>query len=297
MFSMLAGARSRICSQSKRRKLATDELDEIETTVQKIYGGRRGMTSSPRLSPSGRPWSPPEEIRDSARLAPFHEALLFADRAEAGRILAQRVRARDYQHSYVLGLPRGGVVVAYQVAVALDAPLDIVVVRKLGAPGHEELGIGAVGPDDVLILNQRLVEALGLRDNDIARLAAAERREIDRQLRLYRGDRARPDLRGRTAILIDDGLATGVTARAAAHAVWRWGADHVILAVPACAADSARALRGVCDEVVCVLELEEFWAVGVYYHEFAQVTDEQVIELLQRAWMRERAPASATSKR
>jgi putative phosphoribosyl transferase len=187
-------------------------------------------------------------------------------------------------------------VVAYEVAVALDAPLDIVVVRKLGAPDHEELGIGAVGPDDVLILNQRLVEGLGLRDEDVARLAAAERREIDRQLRLYRGDRPRPDLRGRTAILVDDGLATGVTARAAAHTVWRWGADHVILAAPACAADSARALRGVCDEVVCVLELEEFWAVGVYYQDFAQVTDEQVIELLRRAWTRERERAGTVSR-
>jgi predicted phosphoribosyltransferase len=212
--------------------------------------------------------------------------LRFADRIEAGRVLAERVRARQYQRPYVLGLPRGGVVVAYEVAVALDAHLDIVVVRKLGAPGHEELGIGAVGPDDVLILNQRLVEALGLRDEDIARLASAERREIDRQLRLYRRERPRPDLRGRTAILVDDGLATGVTARAAAHTAWRWGADHVILAVPACAADSARALRGVCDEVVCVLELEEFWAVGVYYQDFAQVTDEQVIQLLRRAWTR-----------
>jgi predicted phosphoribosyltransferase len=227
----------------------------------------------------------------SAR-APFHEALRFADRVDAGRALAERVRERNYPRPYVLGMPRGGVVVAYEVAAALDAPLDIVVARKLGAPGHGELGIGAVGPDNVLILNQQLVQALGLRKDEILRLAGYERREVERQLRAYRDDRPRPDLHGYTTILVDDGLATGVTARAAVHTVWRWGADRVVLAVPACAADSARALRGLCDEVVCVLELEEFWAVGVYYRDFSEVTDEQVIELLHRAWERERGRAA-----
>jgi predicted phosphoribosyltransferase len=227
----------------------------------------------------------------------FHEALRFADRADAGRALAQRLRERHYPRPYVLGLPRGGVVVAYEVAEALDAPLDIVVVRKLGAPGHGELGIGAVGPDNVLVLNQQLVQALGLRKEEILRLAGYERREVERQLRVYRGDRPRPDLRGHTTILVDDGLATGVTARAAVHTAWRWGADHVVLAVPACAADSARALRGLCDEVVCVLELEEFWAVGVYYQDFSQVTDDQVIELLRRAWKPTGAHADTAAER
>lgn len=226
---------------------------------------------------------------------PFHGALRFADRLEAGRALAERLRERRIERPYVLALPRGGVVVAYEVAVALDAPLDVVVVRKLGAPGHEELGIGAVGPDDVLILSERLVAALRLGDEDIARLVAVERREIERRLSAYRGDRPRPDLRGGTAILVDDGLATGVTARAAVHTVRRWGADRVVLAVPACAADSARALRALSDEVICMLELVEFWAVGVYYRDFAQVSDEQVIELLQRAWARESARAASTS--
>lgn len=230
-----------------------------------------------------------------AGVGPFRAALRFADRADAGRALAERLRERKYASPYVLGLPRGGVVVASEVAEALDAPLDIVVVRKLGAPGHGELGIGAVGLENVLILNQQLVQALGLREEEILRLAGYERREVDRQLRVYRGDRPRPELRGHTAILVDDGLATGVTARAAVHTVWRWGADRVVLAVPACAADSARALRGICDEVVCVLELEEFWAVGVYYQDFSQVTDEQVIQVLQRAWARERAPADAVT--
>ena len=222
----------------------------------------------------------------------FEEALRFADRSDAGRALAERLLERHYPRPFVLGLPRGGVVVAFEVAEALESPLDIVVVRKLGAPGHGELGIGAVGPDNVLILNQQLVQALGLRNEEILRLAGSERREVERQLRLYRGDRPRPDLHGHTTILVDDGLATGVTARAAVHTVWRWGADRVVLAVPACAADSARALRGLCDEVVCVLELEEFWAVGVYYQDFREVTDEQVIALLRRAWERETATAA-----
>lgn len=220
---------------------------------------------------------------------PFHHALRFADRVEAGRALAERLRERRLPRPYVLGLPRGGVVVAYEVATALGAPLDIVVVRKLGAPGHEELGIGAVGPGDVLILNDRLVRSLRLDDQDIAELAATERREIERQLRTYRGDRPLPDLREHTAIVVDDGLATGVTARAAVHVVRRWGAQRVVLAVPACAADSARALRALADEVVCVLELEEFWAVGVYYRDFSQVSDEEVIDLLRRIWSRESA--------
>jgi predicted phosphoribosyltransferase len=223
----------------------------------------------------------------------FHEALRFADRVDAGRALAERLRQRHYPRPYVLGLPRGGVVVGYEVAQALDAPLDIVVVRKLGAPGHAELGIGAVGPDNVLVLNEQLVRALGLGPDEIVRIADLERREVERQLRVYRGDRRRPDLQGQTTILVDDGLATGVTARAAVHTAWRWGADRVVLAVPACAADSARALRGLCDEVVCVLELEEFWAVGVYYRDFSQVTDEQVITLLRQAWERSGVRADA----
>jgi putative phosphoribosyl transferase len=230
-------------------------------------------------------------------IPPFHEALRFANRAEAGRALAERVRERRYPRAYVLGLPRGGVVVASEVAAALDAPLDIVVVRKLGAPGHGELAIGAVGLDNVLILNQQLVQTLGLRKAEILRLAGYERREVDRQLRVYRGDRPHPDLRDHTTILVDDGLATGATARAAVHTVWRWGAEHVVLAVPACAADSARSLRGLCDEVVCVLELEEFWAVGVYYQDFSEVTDDQVMNLLRRARDREGARPARPAER
>jgi putative phosphoribosyl transferase len=228
-------------------------------------------------------------------IPPFHETLRFADRADAGRALAERVRQRSYPRPYVLGMPRGGVVVAFEVATAVDAPLDIVVARKLGAPGHGELGIGAVGPENVLIVNQQLVQTLGLRSDEILRIAGYERLEVERQLRVYRGDRTPPDLRGHTTILVDDGLATGATARAAVHTAWRWGADHVVLAVPACAADSARSLRRLCDEVVCVIELEEFWAVGVYYDDFSEVTDEQVIALLRRAWDRARARAPTAS--
>jgi predicted phosphoribosyltransferase len=183
----------------------------------------------------------------------------------------------------VLALPRGGVPVAYEVARQLGAPLDIFLVRKLGVPGYEELAMGAIASGGVRVLNDQLMEMLRIPDDIIDEVAAWEQRELMRRERLYRGDRPPPDVRGRTVILVDDGLATGSTMQAAIKALRQQQPARIVVAVPTSSPDVCEQLRSQADEVVCAITPEPFHAVGLWYEDFAQTTDEEVRDLLAGA--------------
>src|SRR4051812_28504452 len=208
----------------------------------------------------------------------------FRNRAEAGRLLAGRLRqyaGRD--DVVVLGLPRGGVPVAFEIARALDAPLDVFLVRKLGVPGHEELAFGAIATGGTRVLNKQIVESLEIPTEWIEAIDAKERRELERRERAYRGDRPPPDLAGRTVILVDDGLATGSTMLAAVSAIREDEPARVVVAVPVAAPEVCDALRRVADDVRCLQTPKPFRAVGAWYEDFSQTTDEEVRDLLRRA--------------
>jgi predicted phosphoribosyltransferase/dienelactone hydrolase len=213
---------------------------------------------------------------------------MFQDRSEAGRILAQHLEAHRTNHPVVLGIARGGVVVAAEVARALDAPLDVLVVRKLGVPWHPELGFGALAEEGVVVLNDPLIGELALSPEDVEAVTRAERAELERRVTRYRGGRAPLDLNHRTAIVIDDGIATGSSVRAALEAVRRRGPARLVLAVPVAPPRVVRELRDDADEVVVVESLEPFFAVGQFYEDFPQTTDDEVAGLLAAA------PATAT---
>ncbi len=209
----------------------------------------------------------------------------FRDRTEAGKQLAAKLAAYAHQPDVlVLGLPRGGVPVAYEVAMALGVPLDVLVVRKLGVPGEEELALGAIASGGVRVLNADVVRMLGIADVAIDAIAAREQRELARRERLYRGDRPWPELRGRTVILVDDGIATGATMRAAITAVRQQEPTRVVVAVPVAAASTCEELRAAGTDVVCVHTPRLFFAIGIWYDEFGQTTDSEIQTLLDRAW-------------
>lgn len=208
----------------------------------------------------------------------------FAHRAEAGRRLADRLTPYQGRPDViVLGLPRGGVPVAFEVAHALGAPLDVFLVRKLGVPGHEELALGAIATGGVRVLNLDVVKALNLSESVIAAVTQEQQAELARRERAYRGDRPAPDLRGRIVILVDDGLATGSTMRAAIAAVRHSAPARVVVAVPTGAPSTCASLRAEADEVVCLLTPEPFRAVGLWYADFRPTTDEEVVNLLAHA--------------
>jgi predicted phosphoribosyltransferase len=216
----------------------------------------------------------------------------FHDRREAGRMLAQKLAAYAGDPDVVvLALPRGGVPVAYEVAQALNAPLDVFLVRKLGVPGHEEYAMGAIASGGVRVLNDELVRTLGLPQSSIDAIAAQEERELQRREMLYRGTREPPDVRGKTVVLVDDGLATGATMYAAIKALRALEPARIVVAVPVAAPDTCDHLRTVADEVICAITPEPFRAVGLWYHDFSQTRDEEVIELLARSKARDRASA------
>jgi putative phosphoribosyl transferase len=214
----------------------------------------------------------------------------FEGREDAGRRLSgeleRRIPPEDRADAVVLALPRGGVVVGYEVARELSMPLDVIIARKLGAPLQPELGIGAIAPGGVRIVDGRIVSQLGISAADIDRIAAREEVEMDRRLRLYRDDMPPPSLAGRTVILVDDGLATGVTARAACRSIRAEGPRRLILAVPVAAPQSVESMREEADEIVALFAPPDFAAVGMWYRDFSQTTDEEVLALLQRSRQR-----------
>jgi predicted phosphoribosyltransferase len=208
----------------------------------------------------------------------------FRDRRDAGQALAEQLAPYAGRPDVlILALPRGGVPVAYEVARALGAPLDVFLVRKLGLPGHEELAMGAVATGGVRVLNDDIVRGLGVPPPVIEAVAAWEQEELTRRERLYRGDRPPPDARGRTVILVDDGLATGATMRAALAALHRQQPARLVVAVPTAAPETCDEMRAEADDVVCATTPEPFHSVGLWYEDFSQTTDEEVRELLARA--------------
>jgi len=207
--------------------------------------------------------------------------VLFTDRTDAGQRLAEALRHLAGEKPVVLGLPRGGVPVAAAVATALGAPLDVIVVRKLGVPYHRELAFGAIGEGGVRVINDDVVRRGGLSPSDIATVERAEQTALVRQAEQFRDDRPRLALDGRTAIVIDDGVATGATASAACQVVRAQGAARVVLAVPVAPADTVAWLRTQVDEVVCLSTPVLFSAVGEWYRDFSQTSDEEVISLLK----------------
>jgi erythromycin esterase-like protein/predicted phosphoribosyltransferase len=208
---------------------------------------------------------------------------LFRDRRDAGRLLAEKLAAyANRPDALVLALPRGGVPVAYEVARALGAPLDVFVVRKLGVPGYEELAMGAVATGGVRVLNDQLVERLGIPEQMIDAVAARELQELARRERRYRGGRPPPDVRGRTVILVDDGLATGATMHAAIEALRQQKPTRIVVAVPTASPETCEEMKTKADDVICAITPAPFQAVGRWYQDFSQTTDEEVEALLSR---------------
>ncbi|WP_243338059.1 phosphoribosyltransferase family protein [Anaeromyxobacter soli] len=209
--------------------------------------------------------------------------MIFDDRSQAGRLLAAALEGYRGERPVVLGLTRGGVPVAYEVARALGAPLDVLVVRKLGAPGDPEYAVGAIAEGGAVYVSRDAVRETGLSEEEVAVLAEREAAELQRRVRAYRGSREPPDVAARTVILVDDGVATGATARAAARAARRWGAARVALAAPVIAAQTAAELRPDLDDVVALERPRDFRAVGAWYRRFAQVGDAEVLSCVERA--------------
>jgi uncharacterized protein (TIGR00369 family) len=207
----------------------------------------------------------------------------FRDRSDAGRQLASRLLPLKGQDVVVLGLPRGGVAVAAEVARALDAPLDVILVRKLGVPVQPELGMGAIGEGDARVINADVVRYARVSEADIEAVEERERSELERRIKRFRGDAPRVPLAGRTAVLVDDGIATGSTARAACQVARAQGAARVVLAVPVAPPSVCAALTADADEVICLETPERFLAIGEWYEDFSQTSDEEVVALLRAA--------------
>lgn len=211
-------------------------------------------------------------------------ATRYRNRTEAGRRLAEELRGyAGHPDVVVLALPRGGVPVAYEVARALRAPLDVFIVRKLGLPSHPELAMGAIASGGIRLIDEEAMSRFGVTEQQLAAVAATEERELERRERRYREGLPVPDVTGKTVILIDDGLATGATMAAAAAALRAQRPAKLVVAVPVSAPDTCDAFRGIVDEIVCAATPEPFLAVGLWYQDFSQTTDEEVHELLERS--------------
>jgi putative phosphoribosyl transferase len=206
--------------------------------------------------------------------------MFFQDRRDAGRRLAGLLAPYHDDKPVVLGIPRGGVIVAAEAARALHAPLDVVVARKLGAPGNPELGIGALGPHGMIVIDRDAIRDLSVSDAQLENTIAEQQTELERRIRLFRDDRPVPDLRGRTVIVIDDGLATGVTARAAVRGLQQDDPARLVFAVPVGAPETIAEFRSEVDDVVCVSAPVDMHAIGLWYEDFRQVSDHEVIACL-----------------
>ena len=214
----------------------------------------------------------------------FFRREVYANRVEAGEVLADRLRHYAGRSDLVvLGLPRGGVPVAAAVARALDAPLDVLVVRKVGVPGHRELAMGAIASGGARVLSPELIAELGISEAQVAAIIAEEERELARREQAFRRGRAPLVVRDRTVILVDDGLATGSTMRAAVQAMRELGATRIVVAVPVGSTEACRELATIADEVICALIPRSFYAVGAWYLDFSDTTDDEVRSLLQSA--------------
>lgn len=208
----------------------------------------------------------------------------FHDRTDAGRHLAQKLL--DYAHRkdvWVFALPRGGVPVAYEIATVLDAPLEVCVVRKLGVPGQEELAMGAIAPGNICILNRGMIQALEIESHAIGQITAQELQELKRRDRCYRGDRPFPNLQGQTVILVDDGIATGFTCRAAIAAVKQHNPARIIIATPVASSDAVASLQTQADQVVTLLQPSPLRSISIWYEQFEQTHDREVCDLLAQA--------------
>jgi predicted phosphoribosyltransferase len=221
----------------------------------------------------------------------------FRDRADAGRELASRLSHLAGKDTIVLALPRGGVPVGYEIAHALRAPLDVINVRKLGVPWHEELALGAVATGGIRVLNNDVIMAAGVTSEDLDNVTQLQRLELDRRERLYRHGRPAPDLRGRTVILVDDGIATGATARAAIAVVRAQAPARVVLAAPVAQASVAEMLGAEVDELACLLTPSDLYAIGLWYDSFTQLRDSDVQSILARAAAEPAAVRTDVSRR
>lgn len=213
--------------------------------------------------------------------------LPLSNRTAAGRQLAQKLlHYADRSDVIVLALPRGGVPVANEIALALNAPLDVIIVRKLGLPSHDEFAMGAIASDGIYILIDEVIGKYQIADQDIEQVVQREQRELDRRQLSYRGDRPWPDLRGRCVILVDDGIATGATMRAAMQATRAQAATHIVIAVPLAPADTLEEISNLADEVVCLVTPVPFYAVSQGYVTFDQISDKEVLTVLNKMWQK-----------
>lgn len=213
--------------------------------------------------------------------------MLFADRTDAGIQLVKKLQEYQLHHPVVLAIPRGGVPIGYQLAINLDAPLDLVVIRKLGAPGNPELAIGAIAPGGIKILDEQIIRQYHITEAEITAVEWRERQELERRMREYGRSISLPDIQDKTAIIVDDGLATGITAQAAVVSILHFQPAHLIVAAPICSEDAmmriTQFLRPNQDFIVCLSIPHHFQAISSWYQQFEQVTDEEVVSLLNRA--------------
>lgn len=224
--------------------------------------------------------------------------LPIPDRIAAGRALAEALAAYQGRNDViVLTLPRGGVPVGYELAAVLGVRLDLMLVRKLGVPGQRELAMGAIASGGTRVLNPSVMQSLAISDEALAQVTAAEQRELDRREQAYRGTHPRPDVKGWCVILVDDGLATGATMRAAVAALRLQQPARIVVATPVAPPDTVRVLSQEVDEVVCLATPEPFYAIGQWYHDFAQISDEQVRRLLAQAWQRQATETGFPTKK